>query len=111
MIREIQKYVDGKVLFIPRCSEKAMGWGEKNGAKNRLAKRNKEIVSRFTSGETIAELGKMFFLSEKRIQGIIREYESSKNQDAVFNNELRKQCYAILKGIFKDSSLKRSVCL
>ena len=66
LIREIQKYVDGKVLYIPRRSEKAMGWGEKNGAKNRLAKRNKEIVSRFNSGETIAELGKMFFLSEKR---------------------------------------------
>ncbi len=46
LIREIQKYVDGKVLYIPRRSEKAMGWGEKNGAKNRLAKRNKEIVSR-----------------------------------------------------------------
>ena len=64
-----------------------MGWGEKNGAKSRLAKRNKEIVSRFNSGETIAELGKMFFLSEKRIQGIIREYESSKNQDGGSNNE------------------------
>ena len=87
LIREIQKYVDGKVLYIPRRSEKAMGWGEKNGAKNRLAKRNKEIVSRFNSGETIAELGKMFFLSEKRIQGIIREYESSKNQDGGSNNE------------------------
>ena len=87
LIREIQKYVDGKVLYIPRRSEKAIGWGEKNDAKNRLAKRNKEIVSRFNSGETIAELGKMFFLSEKRIQGIIREYESSKNQDGGSNNE------------------------
>lgn len=46
LIREIQKYVDGKVLYIPRRSEKAIGWGEKNGAKNRLAKRNKEIVKR-----------------------------------------------------------------
>ena len=29
----------------------------------------------------------IFFLSEKRIQGIIREYESSKNQDGGSNNE------------------------
>lgn len=36
LIREIQKYVDGKVLYIPRRSEKAMGWGEKNGAKTGL---------------------------------------------------------------------------
>ena len=87
LIREIQKYVDGKVLYIPRKSENSVSWGEKNGARDRLAKRNKEIVSRFYSGESIAELGKMYFLSEKRIQGIIHEYESSNNQDGGFNNE------------------------
>jgi hypothetical protein len=87
LIREIQKYVDGKVLYIPRKSENSVSWGEKNGARDRLAKRNKEIVSRFYSGESIAELGKMYFLSEKRIQGIIHEYESSNNQDGGINNE------------------------
>ena len=46
LIREIQKYVDGKVLYIPRRSEKAIGWGEKNGAKNRLAKRNKKLYNK-----------------------------------------------------------------
>ena len=87
LIREIQKYVDGKVLYIPRRSEKAMGWGEKNGAKNRLAKRNKEIVSRFNSGETIADPGPPPSLPAPRLPGIIREYESSKNQDGGSNNE------------------------
>lgn len=87
LIREIQKYVDGKVLYIPRKNENSAAWGEKNGAKDRLAKRNKEIVSRFYSGESIAELGKMYFLSEKRIQGIIHEYESSNKRNGGFNNE------------------------
>ena len=71
LIQEIQKYVDGKVLYIPCKSEKSLSWGERNGAKDKLARRNKEIVSRLYSGESIAELGKMYFLSDKRIQGII----------------------------------------
>lgn len=87
LIQEIQKYVDGKVLYIPCKSEKSLSWGEKNGAKDKLAKRNKEIVSRFYSGESIAELGKIYFLSEKRIRGIIYEYESSGKHNGGFDNE------------------------
>ena len=87
LIQEIQKYVDGKVLYIPCKSEKSLSWGEKNGAKDKLAKRNKEIVSRFYSGESITEISNVYFLSEKRIQGIIHEYESSKNNDGGFDNE------------------------
>ena len=86
LIREIQKYVDGKVLYIPRKIENFVSWGEKNGTRDRLAKRNKEIVCRFYSGKSIVELGEMYFLSEKRIQGIIHEYESSKNIGG-FDNE------------------------
>lgn len=85
LIKEIQEYVDGIALYIPCKNEQSFSWGEKNGAKDRLAKRNKEIVSKFYSGESIAELGKQYFLSEKRIQGII--YESSNKHDGGFKNE------------------------
>ena len=77
LVREIQRYVDGKVLYIPRKDENLLSWGEKNGTKDRLAKRNREIVRRYYSGVTVAEIGIMYFLSEKRIRGIIHEYESS----------------------------------
>ena len=88
LVREIQKYVDGKVLYIPRKDENLLSWSEKNGTKDRLAKRNKEIVNRYYSGVTAAELGIMYFLSEKRIQGIIHEYESSVQKDnGGFKNE------------------------
>lgn len=77
LVIEIQKYVDGKALYIPRKNENSLSWGEKNGARDKLAKRNREIVSRFYSGEVVSELGARYFLSEKRIRGIIHEYESS----------------------------------
>ena len=81
LVREIQRYIDGSVLYIPRKDENFLSWGEKNGTKDRLAKRNREIVNRYYSGVTAAELGVMYFLSEKRIQGIIHEYESSLQED------------------------------
>lgn len=55
--------------------------GEKNGTKEKLAERNKTIINSYYSGRTIAELSKVYYLSEKRIQGIIHEYESSKKEN------------------------------
>ena len=77
LVKEIQKYVDGKLLYIPRKSENSFSWGEKSGTREQLEKRNQAIVSRYYSGETVAELSKVYCLSEKRIQGIIHEKESS----------------------------------
>ena len=41
LIREIQRYVDGKAVYIPRKDENMLSWGEKSGIKDKLAKRNK----------------------------------------------------------------------
>lgn len=88
LVEEIQKYVDGQLLYIPRKDENSLSWGEKNGTREKLAKRNQTIVGRYYSGATIEELGKMYYLSEKRIQGIIHEYESSqKGNDGGFKDE------------------------
>jgi len=81
LVEEIQRHVDGQLLYIPRKNENSFSWGEKNGTKEKLAERNQTILKRFYSGQTIAELCKLYYLSEKRVQGIIREYESSKKED------------------------------
>lgn len=80
LVEEIQKYVDGKLLYVPRKDENSLSWGEKSGTREKLAKRNQSIVSRYYSGETLENLSKTFYLSEKRIQGILREYESSQKE-------------------------------
>lgn len=76
LVKEIQKYVDGIGLYIPRKDESSLSWGEKNGTRSRLAKRNREIVSKYHAGVAIADLCDMYFLSEKRIRGIIYEFEN-----------------------------------
>ena len=87
LIEEIQQYVDGRLLYIPRQNENSLSWGEKNGTKEKLAERNRAIVNHFYSGQTIEEISKVYYLSEKRIQGIIHEYESSKENNGGFESE------------------------
>lgn len=77
LVEEIQKYVDGQLLYIPRKMENSLAWGEKKGTKEELLKRNQEIIDYYKDGYTVEELSKLFFLSEKRIRGIIHEFESS----------------------------------
>ena len=77
LVEEIQKYVDGKLLYIPRKDENSFSWGEKSGTRERLAERNQTIVEHYNSGVTVETLSREFYLSEKRIRGILREYESS----------------------------------
>ena len=81
LVEEIQKYVDGQLIYIPRKNENSLSWGEKSGTREKLAERNQTIVNHYYSGETIAALSKMYYLSKTRIQGIIHEYESSKKEN------------------------------
>ena len=80
LVEEIQRYVDGRLLYIPRKDENSLSWGEKSGTRERLAKRNQTIVERYNLGETVENLSAAYFLSEKRIRGILREYESSQKK-------------------------------
>ena len=81
LVQEIQKYLDGQLLYIPRQQSNAFSWGEKSGIRDKMAERNRQIQTRFHSGTAISELSDEYCLSEKRIQGIIHACEfSTKNQ-------------------------------
>lgn len=73
IIKAIQKYVDGKYLYIPRKDENHKSWGEKSGIKDTLKVRNSEIYKKHLNGATVNELTKEYFLSEKSIRRIISQ--------------------------------------
>lgn len=81
LLSEIQKYVDGQMLYIPRRCEEHLNWGEKSGIKERLEKRDKEIADEYLSGKSILDLSKEYYLSAKSIQRIIRKREPSESQN------------------------------
>lgn len=71
LVLQIQDYIDGEYIYIPRkqCNRKT--WGEKNGSKNMLFYRNLEIYIRYRKGESIKHLSKIYYLSPKTIQKIL----------------------------------------
>lgn len=75
LVQEIQKYVDGQNIYIPRIGENTKSWGEKSGTRDKLTERNQKIVELYYSGESISKISKTFFLSDKTVQGIIHKAE------------------------------------
>ena len=74
IIEQLQQYVDGIYLYIPRKDDNKKSWGEDSGFKNELVKRNIEIYDKFLLGVSVKELVDSYYLSESSIRRIIREY-------------------------------------
>lgn len=69
LIAEIQKYVQGKHLYIPQTKRKP--WGSSTGTREELLERNAEIVQMYRSGIPKEKLAELFHLSYERIETII----------------------------------------
>jgi hypothetical protein len=70
LLKEIQKYAAGKLLYIPSGEEKK-AWGEASGYRDRLQRRNVMIRNKYASGRTVSELADEYFLSLDTIKKII----------------------------------------
>ena len=68
LINEIQKYVQGVNLYIPKIPGKKK---TDSSYRYELYERNKEIYERFQSGNKVSELAKMYYLSDKSIYRIL----------------------------------------
>ena len=73
LIEQIQKYVDGKVIYIPKKQINKKHWGENTDTKQVLASRNCQICLDRQNGMTIKQLSDKYFLTEKSIQRILRQ--------------------------------------
>lgn len=70
LIKEIQKYVNGINLYIPKVPEAKSAC---SSYKLEISKRNQEIYEMFLQGEKISKLAAKYFLSEKSIYRILSE--------------------------------------
>lgn len=73
MIKQIQKYVDGTNIYIPRKQENRQDWGAKTSYRYELQNRNRSIYQDYLRGISVRELAGDYYLSEKSIQRIIRQ--------------------------------------
>jgi Uncharacterized conserved protein len=71
LLAELQKYIQGDLIYIPKPANQRAGWGEVSGARKLLAERNRQICNSYTNGASIAELERMYHLSSESIRKII----------------------------------------
>lgn len=70
LLKEIQEYVEGSLVYIPKKSRKA-GWGDLSGARELIDKRNQRMVNRFEQGDSIQALAEQFHLGEDTVRKIV----------------------------------------
>ncbi|WP_068528058.1 CD3324 family protein [Paenibacillus glacialis] len=70
LLKEVQKYAAGKLLYIPTGEEKK-AWGETSGYRDQLQKRNLMIRNKYAHGVTVSELADEYFLSLDSVKKII----------------------------------------
>lgn len=73
LLEQVQEYVDGRVIYIPKKKENKRQWGENTDTKQFLASRNFQIRLDFQNGMSIKQLAEKYFLSEKSIQRILKK--------------------------------------
>ncbi len=72
LYRELQKYVQGEIIYVPKDNSTRAKWGEKNGTRKRYSDRNKEIMRLYRNGVSKEEIADKYYLSEYSIKKIIR---------------------------------------
>jgi Mor family transcriptional regulator len=75
LIVEIQKYVQGETLYIPKQETKRMKWGTSSGGRRMLDQRNKAIRNSFVNGSTIEHLAEEYYLSTETIKKIVYSHK------------------------------------
>ena len=70
LLKELQTYVDGGVLYIPKVSVKKE-WGASSGARTFYEERNKEIQRLFQEGYSIDVLSERYGLAYSTIKKIV----------------------------------------
>ena len=73
LIRQIQQYVDGVYIYIPRIPGTRRAWGEGTNYKMELCRRNDRIRSDHAGGVSVSELSRRYHLSENSIRRILQE--------------------------------------
>ncbi|WP_044639968.1 CD3324 family protein [Risungbinella massiliensis] len=71
LISEIQKYVQGETIYIPKPKNSHKNWGTCSGTRKWIHDRNTTIKNAFKNGKTIDQLANEYYLSIETIKKIV----------------------------------------
>lgn len=78
IVEQIQEYVDGVHIYIPRKTDSRKSWGTNTDTKQLVSLRNQQIKLEHQSGSSVSELAQKYFLAEKTIQKIVYSKQQTK---------------------------------
>jgi Mor family transcriptional regulator len=79
LMDEVQKYIQGEYLYIPKAEGTKRKWGDNSGYRRDLSIRNDCIRKEYGDGATISDLVDAYYLSENTIKKIV--YVKNKSSD------------------------------
>ena len=107
LLKEVQKYAGGKLLYIPVENENK-SWGEVSGYRQKLLKRNVMISNRYKAGVTLSELAEEYFLSLDSIKKIVY---GKKEKDLLFEPTVESAAHYANAGLLEEwLTLYYNVC-
>ena len=71
LLKELQKYIQGELIYIPKENNQRAGWGEINGSRQLITRRNEEIYQLYLEGWSFESLEHEYNLSMESIRKII----------------------------------------
>jgi Mor family transcriptional regulator len=71
LLKELQKYIQGEIIYIPKEDNVRKAWGENNGTRKLIRERNMEIYEIYKSGTKITAISESYNLSEDSIRKIV----------------------------------------
>ncbi len=71
LLNEVQKYIDGECIYIPRNESNKKSWGTNTSTRQELKERNKNIYNDYLAGTDMNILSARYYLSVKSIQRIV----------------------------------------
>ncbi|MGD6968539.1 CD3324 family protein [Rossellomorea vietnamensis] len=71
LLKEIQKYVQGESIYIPKLKSSYQKWGSRSGGRKRIEERNARIREAFKNGCRVDRLAEDYFLSPETIKKIV----------------------------------------
>lgn len=79
LLRQVQQYVDGEFIYIPRLPGQKKDWGTSTATRKELRVRNEAIYTDYLAGARMDALALKYFLSVKSIQRIIRQQKNEQH--------------------------------
>ncbi|WP_125142829.1 CD3324 family protein [Clostridium transplantifaecale] len=73
IVAQIQEYVDGQAIYIPKKESNKKCWGENTDTRQVLAARNNRIYRDYQGGMSTILLSEKYHLAEKSIRRILKK--------------------------------------